>query len=167
MSSDQYQAFVKREYVEKFAKTFNIDFKSKFLVDLWTREFSKFPKQALDEGWDTFMSTVTPNYLPKLATATEIFRIEMNRLNERERMNVIDNLDEEFPMTDSAKFSEVTKLANDLLSGRMNKVDYYHECSEMYERFGEEVAKKRFKKLEMDLRAGKEVKDDPEEEYPF
>ena len=168
MSSQDYQEFVKKNYVEKFAKTFNIDFKSKFLVDLWTREFAKFPRQALDDGWDTFMSTVTPNYLPKLDVAKEIFRIETNRINEAKKMKTIVDLDGTYPKTDTAKFSEVSQLAMDMLAGRIDKADYYMECSDMYGRFGDEVSRLHFKKLEEIARAGKPVVDNPEEEdFPF
>jgi hypothetical protein len=168
VSSQDYQEFVKENYVLKFAKTFKIDFKSKFLVELWTREFAKFPKQALDDGWDTFMSTVTPNYLPKLDVAKEIFRIETNRINEKKKMETIVDLDGTYPKTDSAKFSEVTQLANDLLAGRIKKADYYLECSEMYGRFGDELSRIHFKELEEKARAGEAVVDNPEEEdFPF
>jgi len=168
LSSQDYQEFVKRNYVEKFAKTFNIDFKSKFLVDLWTREFAKFPKQALDDGWDTFMSTVTPNYLPKLDVAKEIFRIETNRINEANKMKTIVDLDGTYPKTDKARFGEVSQLATDMLAGRMTKADYYLECANMYERFGDDVSKVHFKRLEAKARAGEPVVDNPEEEdYPF
>jgi len=159
-ANEEYVAYIKKNYIEKFAETFKIDFKSKFLVDLWAREFAKFTTEALDEGWDTFLSTVSPNYLPKLDMAKDIFRIEANRINERDALKKNDTFGDDFPVNNDPKFAEVTKLAMDLLAGKIEKIDYYRECEAMYRRFGMTVDAMIFKKLADGVDASQDDKKD-------